>query len=240
MLRRPSLPRKCKTTGSSAQRAATTPGNHGGRAPLPRESKATRSSGLSVARAPMSHGRHTRSARRGALPPGKKAQRPAAMAEQPPFSQPTTPNTASKAAGDAEEAGSETYTFYYFKPYVRTPHEQFCYLTAFYDTDFLELALGSWEEMHDWIVSAARTCFAGPVDWETLDAGTQGMLLTWTPKARAYMGTVSGARVMIEAWIWRVLVEHVFKGSGEQQHWKAYSEVLRTMECQFPRNPLAA
>ncbi|KAK4152711.1 hypothetical protein C8A00DRAFT_34561 [Chaetomidium leptoderma] len=68
------------------------------------------------------------------------------------------------------------------------------------------------------------------VDWGTLDSETQESLKAWAPKAKEYLETPEGAKVMFEAWLWRILVDGVFNGPGDQPHWKPYIELQRIIE----------
>lgn len=136
-------------------------------------------------------------------------------------------------------------------------------LTGFLGYENQDCVDGGFDNLRDCIFNFARS-MAETVDWASLDVETQQMLRTWAPKAKGYLETPQGARgkskfptwldwvreltnkrvpVIFQGWLWRIVVDDIFGGPGDQPHWKSYNELLRVTEreCKFLFHlPLAA
>ncbi|KAK4033803.1 hypothetical protein C8A01DRAFT_39732 [Parachaetomium inaequale] len=218
---RPSLPRKCKAPRSVA-------------------SKATRSV---VGTAPKTRQNGARPTKRGASNSSKKAPHRDVMEEEPTVSQPppppgTTNNERSSIMNPGwgtQHGSGEAPARRHAKDEYKSPAlGHFSKLLAFHDEGHIEFVEERWVDFQSSILMLARRGCVETVSWETLGSETQDMLKVWAPKAKEYLETREGAKVIFEGWLWRILVNDIFNGPGEQQHWKVYTDLQRMIE------PLAA
>ncbi|KAK3293039.1 uncharacterized protein B0H64DRAFT_376010 [Chaetomium fimeti] len=84
-----------------------------------------------------------------------------------------------------------------------------------------------WPKVQAFVRTIASRQFPNRVGWRTLNAENKAMMQTWTPEAKEYLDR--NPKVMLEAWLWRILVEDVFEGPGGPG-WEPYSELLHKIQ----------